>query len=283
MKFLVTLLLAEAMLCGCAPKLRIETDWESYETTVPVRQHLAVAADAATVWTAVNGIVHELAFRTIASDAGSGLLMCSKPQEPWENTTLEMSVLLQAREAGITDVHVHSMVLGVPVQRGMELQVYPSSGESARLFLERVADSLGEYREPLQVAAVMPAVPAVNTDVVLPPAVTGSKLPPGEAGFLDAREIGELFRGRIVQGYHHKKDYHFVRRYYADGRMSSDSDAHGERNGRWEAAAGGLCEKWEGKGNKCRRLWRGDDTVVRYDRKGRPIATYRSFQTLTTD
>ena len=142
MKLIIVVLLIAALL-GCAPKLRIEADWESYETIASVPNTLTVNADAGRTWDAVVQVVDEMEMKMIAADSNSGMLTCTRKQTPWENTTLEMNILLQERAPGQTTVYINGVVLATLERDGDWLRVYPSDGEVEQDAFRRLSNRLG--------------------------------------------------------------------------------------------------------------------------------------------
>jgi len=142
MKMLMGLLMTVVFLSACAPPVRLEANWESYNSVIDQQNRITVSSDFDRTWMAVEKIAAELKMKIITADRTSGLLMCSKPQAPWKNTTLEMSILLRPQAPNRTDVWLQSVILAVPINPYMKLQVYPSTGETEKEFLDRLGKVL---------------------------------------------------------------------------------------------------------------------------------------------
>jgi len=97
---------------------------------------------------------------------------------------------------------------------------------------------------------------------------------------LDKNEILEQFTNKEVSGHHDKHQYDFSRRYYGDGRMTGNSREKRASSGTWRVSGKDLCETWDGKEEKCRRLEKAGNEIKGYNKSGILVLTYATFNPL---
>lgn len=95
---------------------------------------------------------------------------------------------------------------------------------------------------------------------------------------LNPEAITQIFSGKTVEGYHHKRDFSFKRHFSSDGKIIGVSEKKGKRTGMWGARKNELCLQWDGGKNKCRMIKKDGDVVRQFNKKGnKNTVTYLNF------
>ena len=111
----------------------------------------------------------------------------------------------------------------------------------------------------------------------------------------DARALSsdaayDLLAGNIVEGYHHKKEYHFRRYYDPAGRFRSiNTGTDVEQSGAWRIESNGVvCILWDGDSDElCRNIVSSGGSykkvLIKPDGKRIDIISYSRFATGSAD